>query len=317
VSREAAFLFNNVLFLGITFAVLFGTLYPLIVEATSGDRISVGAPWFNRVNAPIFVALLFLMGVGPALPWGGASWRTIRQRFGLPLLAGVSAVAVGWLLGLRGAAPLAALGLAGFVIVIMGEEVLRGAAARSRSRDEGAATATWRLATRNRRRYGGYLVHAGICVMAVAVAVSATLGSDTTASLAPGESVAIGGYRVTFDRLVTEPLPADPRVVETRAELTLDGPQSGSLRPALRDYPNSTSPIATPAVRTALGEDLYVTLLSYDAAAGSVVLHVFLNPLVAWIWLGGGVVALGGTFAAWPDRRRAVRQGAVAAVAEA
>jgi cytochrome c-type biogenesis protein CcmF len=317
VSREAAFLFNNVLFLGVTFAVLFGTLYPVIVEATSGDRISVGAPWFNRVNAPIFVALLFLMGVGPALPWGGASWRTIRERFGLPLLAGVAAVAVGWLLGLRGAAPLAALGLAGFVIVIMGEEVVRGAAARSRSRDEGAATATWRLATRNRRRYGGYLVHAGICVMAVAVAVSATLASDTTASLAPGESVAIGDYRVTFDRLVTEPLPADPRVVETRAELTLDGPQSGSLRPALRDYPNATSPIATPAVRTALGEDLYVTLLSYDAAAGSVVLHVFINPLVAWIWLGGGVVALGGTFAAWPDRRRAERQAAVAAVAEA
>jgi cytochrome c-type biogenesis protein CcmF len=153
--------------------------------------------------------------------------------------------------------------------------------------------------------------------MAVAVAVSATLGSDTTASLAPGESVAIGDYRVTFDRLVTEPLPADPRVVETRAELTLDGPQSGSLRPALRDYPNATSPIATPAVRTALGEDLYVTLLSYDAAAGSVVLHVFVNPLVAWIWLGGGVVALGGTFAAWPDRRRTARQAAAAAVAEA
>jgi cytochrome c-type biogenesis protein CcmF len=317
VSREAAFLFNNVLFLGVTFAVLFGTLYPLMVEATSGDRISVGAPWFNRVNAPIFVALLFLMGVGPALPWGGAGWRTIRERFAVPVLAGVAALAAGWMLGLRGAAPLAALGLAGFVIVIMGEEVVRGAAARSRSRGEGPATATWRLAIRNRRRYGGYLVHAGICVMAVAVAVSATLGSEVTARLAPGESAAIGAYRVTFDRLVTEPLAADPRVTETRAELRLEGPQSGDLRPALRDYPNSTSPIATPAVRTAIGEDLYVTLLSYDVAAGSVVLHVFVNPLVAWIWLGGGIVALGGTFAAWPDRRRAAQREVVAAVAEA
>ena len=304
VSREAAFLFNNVLFLAVTFAVLFGTLYPLIVEATSGDRISVGAPWFNRVNAPIFVALLFLMGVGPALPWGGASWRTLRDRFAWPVLAGAVAAVGGWVLGLRDLPVVAALGLAAFVLVVMGEEVVRGTAARGSARGEAAPTAAWRLATRNRRRYGGYLVHAGICVMAVAIAVSATLGSESTVTLRPGESASIGAYRVTFDRLVTEPLASDVRVTETRAELTLAGPQSGALRPALRDYPNSTSPIATPAVRTALGEDLYVTLLASDGAAGTVTLHLFVNPLVAWIWLGGAIVALGAVFAAWPDRRR-------------
>ena len=304
ISREGAFLFNNVLFLGITFAVLFGTLYPLIVDVASGERISVGAPWFNRVNAPIFVALLFLMGVGPALPWGGARWATIRERFAIPALAGAALVVGAWAIGLREVAPLVALGLAAFVVTVMGDEVVRGARARARSRSEDPPTAVWRLATRNRRRYGGYLVHAGVCVMAVAVAISATLASDVTATLGPGESVSLGAYTVAYDTLVIEPLPDDPRVTETRAELTLSGPQSGRLAPALRDYPNSMTPIATPTVRTAIGEDLYVTLLAYDPASRSVTLHLFVNPLVVWIWVGGAIVALGAAFAVWPEPRR-------------
>ncbi|HEY7331690.1 MAG TPA: heme lyase CcmF/NrfE family subunit [Candidatus Limnocylindria bacterium] len=304
VSREGAFLFNNVLFLGITFVVLFGTLYPVVLEAVRGERASLGAPWFNGVNAPIFVALLFLMGVGPALPWGGASWRTVRERFALPLIAAALGAGGAWLVGLREAAPLVAIAMAAFVVTIMGEEVVRGARARGRARGEAPPLAAWRLASRNRRRYGGYVVHLGIAVMAVAVAVSATLASDVTATLAPGERVTLGAYTVTHERVVVERLAADPRVVEVRAELSLDGPQSGALAPALRDYPNSSTLVATPAVRTAAGEDLYVTLLAHDPASGAVTLHVFVNPLVVWIWIGGGIVALGAVFAAWPERRR-------------
>ncbi|MEO8252278.1 MAG: heme lyase CcmF/NrfE family subunit [Chloroflexota bacterium] len=315
VSRESAFLFNNVLFLGITFAVLFGTLYPIIVEATSGARASVGAPWFNRVNAPIFVALLFLTGVGPALPWGGASWTTVRERFAVPILAAVATVVAAWALGVRGPAPLGILGLAAFVLVVMGDEVVRGAQARSRSRGEVAPLAIWRLATRNRRRYGGYLAHVGICVMAVAIAVSATLGTDTTATLKPGQRLSIGAYTLTYQRLVTRQLPDDARVTETRAELTLAGPQSGALATALRDYPNSSTAIATPVVRSALGEDLYVTLLGYDSAKGTATLRVFVNPLVSWIWAGGAIVALGAIFAIWPDRRRVAVEAATAVAA--
>ncbi|MGH2358545.1 MAG: heme lyase CcmF/NrfE family subunit [Candidatus Limnocylindria bacterium] len=305
VSRESAFLLNNVLFLGLTFAVLFGTLLPLIVQSTGGGTISVGAPWFNRVNVPIVVALLFLMGVGPALPWGAASWSTLRERFALPALVGVVVVVAAGALGLTGLAPLGTLGLAAFVAAVMGDEVVRGARARSRSREEDPATASWRLTTRNRRRYGGYVVHTGVLVMAVAVAVSSGLATDRTVSVAPGETVAIGDYRLTHQRLVTEPLASDPRVIETRAELSVSGPQSGTLATALRDYPSSAAAIATPAVRTSLGEDLYVTLLASDGATGVVTLHLFINPLVVWIWIGGGIVACGTAFAAWPERRRA------------
>ena len=315
VSRESAFLFNNVLFLGITFAVLFGTLYPVIVEVTSGSRATIGAPWYNLVNAPTFVALLLLAGVGPALPWGGASWATVRERFAVPILAAVGVVVVAWAVAVRGLAPLAILGLATFVAVVMGDEVLRGARARARGRDESLPVAVVRLVTRNRRRYGGYLAHAGICVMSVAIAVSATLGSDRVATLHRGDQLTLGRYTLTYERLVVEPLASDARVIETRAELTLAGPQSGSIATALRDYPNSTAPIATPAVRSALGEDLYVTLLAYNTSSETVSLHVLVNPLVSWIWAGGGIVALGALFAIWPDRRRRAFEAAVAAAA--
>jgi cytochrome c-type biogenesis protein CcmF len=303
VSRESAFLLNNVLFLGLTFAILFGTLLPLFVAATDGETISVGAPWFNGVTVPIFVALLFLMGIGPALPWGAASWWTVKRRFGLPLLAagltGVVALAV----GLREPAPLGTLVLAAAVATVMVEEVVRGARARARGRGEDPATAAWRLATRNRRRYGGYAVHLGVLVMAIAVAVSSTLAVDRTVTLGPGESAAIGAFVVTNERLVVEPLADDRRVLETRAEISFAGARSGSMRTALRDYPSSATAIATPAVSTGLGEDLYVTLLASDGASGAVTLHLFVNPLVVWIWIGGAVVGLGAVFAAWPERR--------------
>ncbi len=304
VSRESAFLFNNVLFLGITFAVLFGTLYPMLVEAASGARTSVGAPWFNRINAPIFAALLFLTGVGPALPWGGASWATLRDRFALPVIGGVVATVAAWALGIADFAALGTLGLAAFVLTVLGEELFRGARSRARARGEAPATALWRLATRNRRRYGGYLAHAGICVMAVAIAISATLGSETSATLRTGETMTLRGYTLTLDGLVTEPLADDARVRETRAELHVAGPQSGPMTAALRDYPNSTTAIATPGVRTGPGEDLYVTLLAYDPSVPNATLRVFVNPLVMWIWAGGAIVALGALFAIWPDRRR-------------
>jgi cytochrome c-type biogenesis protein CcmF len=313
VSRESAFLFNNVLFLAISVTVLVGTLYPLAVEAVSGQKVSVGAPWFNQVGAPAFVALLFLMGIGPALPWGGASWGTIRERFAVPVLAGVAAIALALLLGGRQLAPLAAIGFAVVVLVVMGDEVMRGARARGRSRGERQPAAAWGLMAHNRRRYGGYVVHAGICIMAVAIAVSATMGTDVTATLRPGEALTIGAYRLQQDRVVVEGLPDDPRVRETRAELSLSGPQSGPVSTALRDYPSSTTPIATPSVRSSLAEDLYVTLLGYDPATQAVTLHVFINPLVGWIWLGGALVALGAIFAIWPERRRAASAAPAAA----
>jgi cytochrome c-type biogenesis protein CcmF len=305
-SRESAFLFNNVLFLAVTLVVCFGTLLPLVIEGATGGRLGLGAPYFNALNAPIFVALLFLMAIGPALPWGGASWRTLRDRFGLPSLLAGAGTLLGFGLGMRGIAQLGTLFLAVLVLGVLGDEVVRGTRSRRRTRGEAVPTAAWRLATRNRRRYGGYVVHAGICVMAIAIAVSATGASQASASLAPGDSMRIGGYVVTLDRVVEEPMRDDPRVTELRAELHYAGARAGAVSTALRSYPNSTTAIATPGVRTFPNEDLYLTLLQADPASGTATIQAFLNPLVAWIWLGGFIVVAGAAFAAWPERRRAL-----------
>jgi cytochrome c-type biogenesis protein CcmF len=204
-----------------------------------------------------------------------------------------------------GGAALVTLGLAGFSASLLIGEVARATAGRARSTGEGTLRAAWGVATRNRRRYGGYLAHVGVLVAAIAVAVSATGAVEATAILAPGESARLAAYTVTHDELVREPLASDPRVFETRAELAVSGPQAGRVSPALRDYPNSVQPIATPSVMTSAGEDFYLTLLAYDPEAGTVTLRLFVNPLVAWIWVGGAIVVLGALFAIWPGRRPA------------
>ena len=306
VSRESAFLLNNLLFSGLAFAVLFGTLYPLVAEALGGERLSVGAPWFDRVSAPFFAALLFLLGVGPALPWGSVSWPALRDRFVVPAVTGVGLMVLGVVAGVRGPAPLLTLGLAGFSGALLVGEVVRAATGRARSSGEGPLRAAWGVATRNRRRYGGYLAHVGVLVAAIAVAVSATSAVEATAVLVPGESTRLAAYTVTHDRLVQEPLATDSRVFETRAEVAVRGPQVAQVSPALRTYPNSVTPIATPSVLTSIAEDFYLTLLAYDPESGAITLRLFINPLVAWIWVGGAVIVLGAVFAIWPQRRPAV-----------
>jgi cytochrome c-type biogenesis protein CcmF len=133
------------------------------------------------------------------------------------------------------------------------------------------------------------------------------------AVLSPGQSASVGGYTVTHRQLVREPLAADPRVFETRAEVDVTGSQTGTVEPALRDYPNSVAAIATPRVMTSAGEDFYLTLLAYDPETDAVTLRLFINPLVAWIWVGGAVLVLGAGFAIWPGRRVPAAATAVAA----
>jgi len=145
----------------------------------------------------------------------------------------------------------------------------------------------------------------GVLVAAIAVAVSSTGSLQTTAVLSPGQSAQLSAYTVTHDQLIQAPLAADPRVFETRAQVTVTGPQSGTVDPALRNYPNSVAAIATPVVMTSVGEDFYITLLAFDPQTSAVTLRLFVNPLVAWIWVGGAIIVIGAAFAIWPARREA------------
>jgi len=304
VSRETAILVNNLLFAALTFTVLLGTVFPLIREAFSGVRISVGAPYFNRMALPLGVAILFLMGVGPSLPWGRASPETLRRQFFIPAGVGVAVVVVCVAAGLRGTLALLTFGLAGFVAVVTLREMALPARVRMREQGEPFLQAVWRSASRARRRFGGYIVHLGVVLVFVAVAASQSYVTHTTATLTPGKSFQLGRYTVQLSGLRNG---VDPHRRWTAAELEVTDGSGGHhvLAPRMNFYERSTDPVGSPAIRTAAFDDLYLTLLAFDAQAQTASLNAWIFPMVAWIWWSLPLFVLGALFAAWPERRRA------------
>lgn len=303
VSRETVFLFNNLLLTAFTFTVLLGTLYPIVAEALRGVKVSVGAPFFNKMTLPLIVALLFLMGVGPALPWRRAEPGVLRSKFLIPSVAMLVVAAVSLVLGLREPYTIVAFAFAAFALVANLVEFIIPTRARMRAHGESAMTALARVFGSNRRRYGGYVAHLGVLAMAVGIAASSTFRQEWEATLAPGESMAIAnGYLVRFDELWAED---QPHRFVLGADLTVlkDGVAIGRLAPRLNFYANQDQPIATPAVRSRLDKDLYVNLMAFERDGSSATLWVLIEPLVVWIWLGGGIIGLGALIALWPQRR--------------
>ncbi len=300
VSRESAFVLNNLLFVALTLTVLLGTVFPLVVEAARGDRVSVGAPYFDMVSAPIGLLLLFLMGVGPALPWGRATREVLRKRFAVPTLVGLAVIIGSFALGVRQVYPLLTFGLAGFVATTIVDEFRKGMEARRRVSGARGPKALWELLMKNRRRYGGYVVHLGIVVIVVAISVSRTWRFEREVTLNRGEIARVGDYEVRLEEVWREEQP-QRFVVGSTFTVLLDGEPSGRMEPRMNFYPNADQPIATPAVRSAPGEDLYLTLLAFDREAGShATLRVIVNPGVPWLWIGGLIVGLGAVLAIWP-----------------
>lgn len=342
ICRETAFLFNNLLLVAITFTVLLGTIFPLIAEALQGVQLSVGAPYFNHVAVPIGFALLFLMGVGPALPWGVARLEDLQYRL-LPAVAvGVAIVLVLLMIGVRGIGALVTFGAAAFVFTVTIGRVLEDVHARRRSTGEGGVIGARRLFAANPRRYGGYLVHVGVLLVVVGIAASQVYQVRADQLLRPGQSVTVDGYRIRYDGF--RPQPQTNRMV-LGAEVTAfrDGRSLGTFVPSLNVYPGQQEPVVTPAVREepfdmAAGllsgrnplpdlaallrgqnpfEDLYFVLQGVNAdmkhpARSAATIQVFVNPMVGFIWLGGIVVGLGGVAALLPAARR--RRAPVAAL---
>ncbi len=299
VSREGAFLANNVAFAAFAFVVLLGTVFPLIVESVNGERLSVGVPYFNRMTMPLGLLLLFLMAVAPALPWRKASAETLGTRLQWPAWAGTGAVVLAVVLGARGLAPLLAFGLGGF-----------GAGAAVRQ----VALATRRQGWRGLmgRTNGGMIVHLGVVLIAVAFAASSSYDTQRELRLQPGESARVGSHRVTYLGLTER---AETNRTDRIARVRIDGGQV--YAPRLQRFPNGTTEIGRPSVRTSPMDDVYLALLEAPAAAGGAVrLRVIVQPLVMWLWVGGGVIALGSALAAFPGRRRRGTEPVSAPVAE-
>jgi cytochrome c-type biogenesis protein CcmF len=305
ISRESAFLANNLLFAGLAFVVLLGTVYPLLAEALQGRQLSVGEPYFDRMTTPIGLVLLFLMAIAPALPWRATSSDVLRHRLLVPAWAGGLTMLAAVALGAHGVTDVAAFGLAAFALAGIIRQFAVGLRARRRANVERWIDTLPRMIRANPRLYGGLVVHTGIVFIALALAASSTYATKREVRLARGDSTIVAGYRMTY--LGREVSATDQkRVVKARVRIERDGHDLGVYAPSVNIFPGSTNAIGSPSVRTGLREDVYLTLVSAPSgdATGRVTIGVAVNPMVVWLWIGGGVVVLGTVLALVPGPRR-------------
>jgi len=315
VSRESAFLANNLLFAGLAFVVLLGTVYPLLAEAVQGRQLSVGEPYFDRMTTPLGLALLFLMAVAPALPWRATSGDVLRQRLLVPAWIGGVTMLLAAALGAHGITDVVAFGLAAFALAGIARQFVVGARARRRTHGEGWVRATARMIRANPRLYGGLVVHTGIVLIAIALAASSTYSTKRDVRLLRGESAVVAGYRVTYlGRTVTAT--DQKRVVKARVQIERGDRDLGVYAPSVNIFPGAANAVGTPSVRTGVRDDVYLTLVSAPSGdrAGRVTIGVAVNPMILWLWVGGAVVALGTVLALVPAPRR--RRGAAASAPE-
>ncbi|MGQ0804311.1 MAG: heme lyase CcmF/NrfE family subunit [Actinomycetota bacterium] len=293
VSRESAFLANNLLFAALAFVVLLGTVYPLLAEALQDRRLSVGEPYFDRMTTPIGIGLLFLMAAAPALPWRATTGEVLRRRLLVPAWTGAAVMVLAVVLGARELAQVLTFGLAAFALGGIARQFAVGV------RAHGAV----RVVRSNPRLYGGLVVHVGVVLVAVAIASSSSYSTKREVRLEAGESATVRGYTVTYLDSERE-RSGQKTTVSARVRVERGGDNLGVYAPAISTFPNSTSGIGTPSVHTGLREDVYLTLVSSPNERGRVTIGVAVNPLILWLWLGGGVMAIGTLVALAPSLRR-------------
>ena len=287
VSREGAFLANNVLFSLFAFVILLGTVFPLIVEAKDDRKIAVGSPLFDTMAQPIGLVLLFLMAVAPALPWRKASAELLRDRLFWPAWCGVATLAFAVAVGATGFAPLLAFGLAGFAA--------------------GSALRQLVLATRRQgyrgllgRTNGGMIVHLGIILIAVALAASNSYTRSGEFTVAKGETIEFAGHTFTLVDLTDF---TTARAVGIKAEISIDGGQA--YAPAISKFIANGMDVATPSVKTGFTKDIYLTLENGSKpSTGVAKIKIFIKPMIVWLWIGGVLCAVGTVLAAFPGRHR-------------
>ena len=312
LSRESSFMFNNLMLLGAAFAVLWGTMFPMISELVRGQKITVGPPFFNQVMVPIGLTLLLLTGICPLISWRKATWSSVRKNFVVPLALTGALAAVIFTLGAKNALPLASLTICAFVTSTILTEIVRGAMARGATSSESFPVALVNLFLRNKRRYGGYMVHIG-AVMCFVGFTGAWYNQEVEKTLKPGDQIHIKNYTLTYYKY--EESRPKTTVQEIRAWMLVekDGQKLGYMIPErntyiMRDWRGGEQPQPTSevAIRSTFVEDLYVIFASLNEDE-TATFKVHVNPLVAWLWIGGTVMGFGGLFAIWPDARERKR----------
>lgn len=299
VSRESAFLLQNLLFLGITFTVFLGTIFPMISELFTGTKMTVGPPYFEKVTGPLFFALVLLMGVAPLFAWRKQAAKALGRAMLIPLIFSLL-ISVGWsTLHREHPASWIGLWLVSFVALAIVAEFWKGVRARM-EKGENPLVAFWRLVGRNHRRYGGYIIHLGIVMMTLGVIGDAFFKQETQGTLAQREMMALGDYSLRFEGLRRYSGSDGREVLEASVSLFRDGQFIQELRPRRDYFVVQEQPVTVPGVYSTFGADVYLLLvgwenISYDATT----FKLYINPLINWLWAGGVVLILGTIIAAW------------------
>ncbi|MEE8392334.1 MAG: cytochrome c-type biogenesis CcmF C-terminal domain-containing protein, partial [Anaerolineae bacterium] len=307
ISRESSFLLNNLLLAGGAFAVLWGTLLPLVAEAIVGQKIAVSAPYFNQVAGPIFMAVVALLGVCPLLAWRRTRPNVLLRHLAWPAVGSLVGVAVFFTLGIRDPLPLIALAVCAFGLSTIGLEFWRAVRARRRMTGERPWVALQKLLRRQPRRYGGYLVHLGILLTVIGIVGSSFYQDETTTSLVPGESMSVGAYTLEYVGLESVPAATHQKIFAT-LKVYRNERFVGMVTPEKNIYYNWPESTTEVAIRTTLLEDLYVILSYWEAGGQLVTIKAVVNPLVAWMWIGGVVMVLGTLVTVWPAPQRVMSE---------
>jgi len=299
VSRESGFLFNNFVLLVAAFAILWGTIFPVLSEAIQGEKITVGREFFDRINVPLFLFLLFLTGVGPLLAWRRTSVGSLRRNFLWPALLGVATAGTLIGLGMRQPYPLVSFGLSAFVIATITMEFGRGARVLA-SHGRSLPAALLHLTLRNTRRYGGYIIHIGIILIAIGITGSA-FNKDVEAAMPYQATMQIGSYKLVSQSYTQDDNPNYSTEAEI-IQVQQNGRTVATMYPSRRFYKASNQAQSMVAIRSRPLEDLYLVYAGDDPNTHQPILHAYLNPLISWIWIGALVVVFGTLVALVPSR---------------
>jgi cytochrome c-type biogenesis protein CcmF len=303
LSREALFLLNNLLFMGILVVCFWGVLFPLISELFTGQKVTVGPPFYERATGPLFILLLLDMGIAPLSAWGHSTAKTLGKAVWKPLLVSLVGPVLAYVFGVRQLMAFVAFWLCALVVCITLYEYYRGVAARIRRNDENIFTALWNLAGRNRRRYGGYIIHVGVVVMALGIIGIEMFQTETQGTIPPGGTMSLGNYSIRFDKLDIFDTADGRNVARAVVSVERDGKFLGQLFPRRDYYYDSQQPMTIPGVRSTMEDDLYVLLVDWQPISSTgVTFKIYHNPLVNWLWLGGFVFIFGTLVAAWPEK---------------
>ncbi len=301
ISRESGFLFNNLLFLLATIAVLWGTLFPVISELFTGDQITVGPPWFNNIMIPIGMALLLLTGVGPLLAWRHTSVETLKRSFAWPILGSVLFVLVLFVFGIRDGWALGSFAISFFVMWTIIVEFAKGANIRRKHSGENILMAIYMLSRKNTRRYGGYLIHAAVVVMFVGFTGNA-FNSETRAEVGAGDSFKLGPY--TFNAIqIIESHNENYSSQTLELEMYRNDKLISTILPEKRYYFASEQPSTEVDIYSTLREDIYAVLSGMSNDGEKVIIQVYRNPFVSLIWIGALILMIGTLFAMLPNIR--------------